>query len=112
MANGMSSRDLAEVGQGINDRGEAPRDPNVVRASLEAKQAADREAAIAQLDEDLAKANIADEKIKADIKNRGTNALIQGGVAGLQLGAQLQSAYAKSDKGKAKAAERAYEKAG
>ena len=62
--------------------------------------------------EDLAKANIADEKIKADIKNRGTNALIQGGVAGLQLGAQLQSAYAKSDKGKAKAAARAYEKAG
>lgn len=100
--NGYSSQDLGLMGQRIIDQGQDPKDPAVVEAAVQKQSDLNRQEELDELDARLGEANIADEKIKADIKQRGINALIEGAKSGLEMGALLQEAVVKN-KGKREA---------
>ena len=104
--NGYSSQDLGLMGQRIIDQGQDPKDPAVVEAAVQKQSDLNRQEELDELDARLGEANIADEKIKADIKQRGINALIEGGKAGLKFGALVQDAVVKN-KGKQEAVQSA-----
>jgi|TARA_R110001583_G_scaffold16895_7_gene69009 hypothetical protein len=105
--NGYSSQDLGLMGQRIIDQGQDPKDPAVVEAAVQKQSDLNRQEELDELDARLGEANIADEKIKADIKQRGINALIEGGKAGLKFGALVQDAAVKN-KGKQEAVQSAH----